>query len=57
MYYLKKSFVLDTLHKVLLGYGICGSYSGIMITVFVWEVMSHSLVDRCICARLHGIMS
>ena len=56
MYYLKKSFVIETLHKIFLGYGICGSYSVIMITVFVWEVMSHSLVDRYICARLHGIM-
>ena len=37
---------------MLLGYGICGSYSGITVTVFVWEVMSHSLVDRSICARL-----
>jgi len=56
VYYLKKSFVIDTFHKIL-GYGICGSYSGIMITIFVREVMSHSLIDRCICARLHGIMS
>jgi len=56
VYYLKKSFVIETLHKIFLGYGICGSYSVIMITVFVWEVMSHSLVDRYICARLHGIM-